>query len=130
MLPLQENAAIYSFTAKIDDRTITAVVKEKQTAEEEYNEAISQGRTGVMMRQSAETFDTFTVNHRLRSENFAERLPVDVGECRCFATRKRMSNHHSIRHRIAMGRNELHSVCCSDDDRSTAQSIVGSSAIT
>jgi inter-alpha-trypsin inhibitor heavy chain H3 len=59
---LQENAAVYSFTAEIDNRTITAVLKEKQTAEKEYQEAVSQGKVAAMLRQSEETFDMFTVS--------------------------------------------------------------------
>jgi len=57
----QENAAVYSFTAEIDNRTITAVLKEKKAAEKEYESAIEQGHTAVLMRQSKETLDTFTV---------------------------------------------------------------------
>ena len=58
---LQENAAVYSFTAQIDDRIITAELKEKKKAEDEYQSAIDQGQTAVLMRQSKETLDTFTV---------------------------------------------------------------------
>ena len=61
-MPLQENAAVYSFTAEIDNRTITAVLKEKETAEKEYKEAVSQGKVAAMLRQSQETLDTFTVS--------------------------------------------------------------------
>ena len=53
---------MYSFTAEIDNRTITAVLKEKQTAEKEYHEAVSQGKVAVMLRQSQKTLDTFTVS--------------------------------------------------------------------
>ncbi|CAF4661631.1 unnamed protein product, partial [Rotaria sp. Silwood2] len=62
VFPIEENAAIYSFTAQVDNRTITAVLKEKKTAENEYQSAVQQGQTAVLMRQSKETFDTFTVN--------------------------------------------------------------------
>jgi hypothetical protein len=37
------------------------VLKEKKTAEKEYESAIEQGQTAVLMRQSKETLDTFTV---------------------------------------------------------------------
>ncbi|CAF1500718.1 unnamed protein product, partial [Didymodactylos carnosus] len=62
VFPIEENAAVYSFTAQIDDRTITAVIKEKKTAEQEYQTAVQQGQTAVLMRQSEQTLDTFTVN--------------------------------------------------------------------
>ena len=58
---LQENAAVYSFTAQIDDRTIVAELKEKNTAEKEYKDALSKGQTAVLLRQSEQTLDTFTV---------------------------------------------------------------------
>ncbi|CAF0876802.1 unnamed protein product [Rotaria sp. Silwood1] len=62
VFPIEENAAVYSFTAEFDNRTITAVLKEKKTAEEEYKSAVEQGQTAFLMRQSRETLDTFTVN--------------------------------------------------------------------
>ncbi|CAF1303922.1 unnamed protein product [Adineta steineri] len=62
VFPIEENAAVYSFTAQIDDRTITATLKEKKVAEEEYDSAIKQGQTAVLMRQSKKTLDTFTIN--------------------------------------------------------------------
>ncbi|UJR20655.1 hypothetical protein I4U23_023777 [Adineta vaga] len=62
VFPIEENAAVHSFTAQIDDRTITAVLKEKKTAEKEYDTAVQQGQTAVLLRQSQETLDTFTIN--------------------------------------------------------------------
>lgn len=52
---------MYSFTAQIDDRTIIAELKEKKKAEEEYQTAVDRGQTAVLLRQSKETLDTFTV---------------------------------------------------------------------
>ena len=65
----QENAAVYSFTAQIDDRLITAVLKEKKVAETEYGKAVQRGQTAVLLRQSKQTLDTFTVS----SYRFSER---------------------------------------------------------
>ncbi len=86
---LQENAAVYSFTAQIDDRTITAVLKEKKTAEKEYESAVQQGQTAVLMRQSKETLDTFTVSIlSFQLAKFILYIQVNVGalppgkECR------------------------------------------------
>jgi len=62
-LCLQENAAIYSFTAQIDDRTIVAQLKERKQAETEYQTAIRRGQSAILMRQSDKTFDTFTVDY-------------------------------------------------------------------
>ena len=49
-------------TAQIDDRLITAEIKEKKVAEKEYDEAIRHGQTATLLRQSEETLDTFTVD--------------------------------------------------------------------
>ena len=38
-----------------------AELKEKKTAEKEYQSAVQQGHTAVLLRQSQETLDTFTV---------------------------------------------------------------------
>ncbi|CAF4892491.1 unnamed protein product [Rotaria sp. Silwood1] len=62
VFPIEENAAIYEFTATIDDRLITAEVKEKREAEAQYTHAIQQGQTAVLLRQSERTFDTFRIN--------------------------------------------------------------------
>ena len=62
-LRIQESAAIYEFTAQIDDRTIRAVLKEKEMARQEYNQAMRDGKTAVLLEQSHETYDTFQVNH-------------------------------------------------------------------
>jgi len=62
VFPIEENAAVYSFTAQIKDRTITAELKEKTKAEQEYKTAVSQGQTAVLLRQSDQTLDTFTIN--------------------------------------------------------------------
>jgi len=60
---LQENAAIYEFTAHVDDRLITTMVKEKRSAEAMYLNATQQGRMAVLLQQSERTFDTFKVGH-------------------------------------------------------------------
>ncbi|CAF0995129.1 unnamed protein product [Adineta steineri] len=62
VFPIDENAAVYSFTAQIDDRIITALLKEKKVAEKEYESAVQQGQTAVLMRQNKKTLDTFTIN--------------------------------------------------------------------
>lgn len=61
---MQENAAIYEFTAQIDDRVITAMVKEKHAAVAEYTQAIERGQTAVLLQQSERKFDTFRVSHQ------------------------------------------------------------------
>lgn len=101
---LQENAAIYSFTAQIDDRIITALLKEKKVAEKEYESAVQQGQTAVLMRQNEKTLDRFTVSLFyeyiyldwifIRSNHRTRLLYLD--EYRCFTTWKRMSSKDPI----------------------------------
>ncbi|CAF1094814.1 unnamed protein product [Adineta steineri] len=62
IFPIEENAAIYEFTAHIDNRLIKAVVQEKNTAENMYEDAIQRGQTAVLLRQDERTLDTFKVN--------------------------------------------------------------------
>ncbi|CAF0916031.1 unnamed protein product [Adineta steineri] len=62
IFPIEENAAVYEFTAHIDDRLIKAMVQEKQTAENMYEDAVQRGQTAVLLRQDERTLDTFKVN--------------------------------------------------------------------
>lgn len=52
MFPLPPDASVCSFKAVIDDkRIINGVVKEKSKAKEEYEEAVSQGKTAALLEQ-------------------------------------------------------------------------------
>jgi hypothetical protein len=60
--PIEENAAIYSFTAKIDDREICAQLKEKAQAQQEYTQALQQGHAAYLMEQDEKSQDIFIIN--------------------------------------------------------------------
>jgi len=60
--PIEENAAIYSFIAKIDDREICAQLKEKQQAQEDYTQALEQGHGAYLMEQNEKSQDIFIIN--------------------------------------------------------------------
>ncbi|CAF3624069.1 unnamed protein product, partial [Adineta steineri] len=60
--PIEENAAIYSFTAKIDDREICAQLKEKVQAQQEYTQALQQGHGAYLMEQDEKSQDIFIIN--------------------------------------------------------------------
>ncbi len=60
--PIEENAAIYSFTAKIDDREICAQLKEKVQVQQEYTQALQQGHAAYLMEQDEESQDIFIIN--------------------------------------------------------------------
>ncbi|CAF1345512.1 unnamed protein product, partial [Rotaria sordida] len=60
--PIEENAAIYSFVAKIDDREIRAQLKEKIQAQQEYTQALQQGHGAYLMEQDEKSQDIFIIN--------------------------------------------------------------------
>ncbi|CAF1583580.1 unnamed protein product, partial [Adineta ricciae] len=62
VFPIEESAAIYEFTAEIDNRIIRALLKEKQVAKEQYRQAVKQGKTAVLFQQSSSTLDTFQMS--------------------------------------------------------------------
>ncbi|CAF1631740.1 unnamed protein product, partial [Didymodactylos carnosus] len=60
--PIEENAAVYSFTAKIDEREIIAQLKEKKEAQREYSEALQQGHGAYLLEQDEKSQDCFVIN--------------------------------------------------------------------
>jgi hypothetical protein len=60
--PIEEQAAIYSFTARIDDREIVAQLKEKKQAQQEYNDALQQGHGAYLLEQDENSQDNFIIN--------------------------------------------------------------------
>jgi len=60
--PIEEQAAIYAFIARIDDREIVAQLKEKNEAQHEYNEALKQGHGAYLMEQDEKSQDNFIIN--------------------------------------------------------------------
>ena len=61
--PVEEQAAIYSFEAKLDDgRKIQAEVKEKKKAQREYCRALEQGHGAFLMEQDEKSNDIFTIS--------------------------------------------------------------------
>ncbi|CAF3817745.1 unnamed protein product [Rotaria sordida] len=60
--PIEEQAAIYSFTARIDDREIVAQLKEKKEAQQEYNNALQQGHGAYLLEQDENSQDNFIIN--------------------------------------------------------------------
>ncbi|CAF3138720.1 unnamed protein product [Rotaria sp. Silwood2] len=60
--PIEENAAVYSFVAKIDDREIHAQLKEKIQAQQEYTQALRQGHGAYLMEQDEKSQDIFMIS--------------------------------------------------------------------
>jgi len=61
--PVEEQAAIYSFEANLDDgRKIQAQIKEKKQAQREYCHALKRGHGAFLMEQDEKSNDIFTIN--------------------------------------------------------------------
>ncbi|CAF5038932.1 unnamed protein product, partial [Rotaria sp. Silwood1] len=61
--PIEENAAIYGFVARIDDeREIVAEIKEKKAAQQEYTQALAQGHGAFLLEQDEVSNDIFTIS--------------------------------------------------------------------
>jgi hypothetical protein len=60
--PIEEQAAIYTFVARIDDREINAQLKEKKEAQQEYNDALQQGHGAYLLEQDERSQDNFIIN--------------------------------------------------------------------
>jgi len=60
--PIEEQAAVYSFKARIDDREIVADLKEKKEAQKEYAEALQQGHGAYLLEQDEKSQDNFIIN--------------------------------------------------------------------
>ncbi|CAF4892478.1 unnamed protein product, partial [Rotaria sp. Silwood2] len=60
--PIEEQAAVYSFIAQIDERQIVAHLKEKQEAQREYNNALRQGHGAYLLEQDEKSQDNFIIN--------------------------------------------------------------------
>jgi hypothetical protein len=60
--PLEEQAAVYAFTSRIDDREIIAELKEKKTAQKEYSDALQQGHGAYLLEQDEKLQDNFIIN--------------------------------------------------------------------
>lgn len=60
--PIEEQAAVYGFVARIDDREIIAELKEKQLAQREYNNALRENHGAYLLEQDEESQDNFIIN--------------------------------------------------------------------
>ncbi|CAF2496735.1 unnamed protein product [Rotaria sp. Silwood2] len=61
--PIEEQAAIYSFEANLDDgRKIQAQIKEKKTAQREYFKVLKQEHEAFLLEQDEKSNDIFTIS--------------------------------------------------------------------
>jgi len=60
--PIEEQAAVYAFRARIDDREIVAELKKKGDAQRAYIEALRHGHGAYLLEQDEKSLDNFIVN--------------------------------------------------------------------
>jgi hypothetical protein len=60
--PIEEQAAVYAFVARIDDREIVAELKEKKQAQQEYSNALREHHGAYLLEQDEESQDNFIIN--------------------------------------------------------------------
>lgn len=61
LFPLSHNASVYHMEFRIGDRTVTAVIKEKEEARRTYEAAKSQGRAATLLEQERPNLFTLSV---------------------------------------------------------------------
>ena len=54
--PLSRTASVYDFTAKIGDKVIRGIVKEKSQAKKDYQRAITRGDSAICLNARTEIF--------------------------------------------------------------------------
>ena len=60
--PIEEQAAVYAFVARIDDREIVAELYEKKEAQQEYVDALQKGHGAYLLEQDDKSQDNFIIN--------------------------------------------------------------------
>lgn len=69
IFPMSTKAAVYKLRMIIGDRIMTAVVKEKEQAQQEYEEAIEQGHTATLLEQERPNVMQMKVGNILPGDN-------------------------------------------------------------
>nr|XP_055047544.1 von Willebrand factor A domain-containing protein 5A-like isoform X3 [Misgurnus anguillicaudatus] len=62
VFPLPADAAVCHFSAKIGDQEIVAEVQERQTARDQYDDAVSSGQQAFLLEESKESSDVFRLS--------------------------------------------------------------------
>ncbi|XP_036603074.1 von Willebrand factor A domain-containing protein 5A-like [Trichosurus vulpecula] len=60
VFPMDEDSAVYSFQALVDGKSIVAEIQEKQQAQENYENAISEGHQAFLLEQDSSSGDIFS----------------------------------------------------------------------
>lgn len=67
--PLSKTASVYDFTAKIGDKTIRGIVKEKSQAKKAYQRAIVRGDSAYLLDRESDNVFTVTLGKIAEGEN-------------------------------------------------------------
>ncbi|KAI1893209.1 hypothetical protein AGOR_G00121340 [Albula goreensis] len=59
VFPLEGDAALCHFSAKIGETEVVAELQEKQKAREQYDDALSSGQQAFLLEESSESSDVF-----------------------------------------------------------------------
>ncbi|XP_048477218.1 von Willebrand factor A domain-containing protein 5A-like, partial [Rhincodon typus] len=60
VFPMDSDAAVYNFQAMVDGKTIVAVIKEKEKAKDDYDDAISSGHQAFLLEEDSSSSDIFS----------------------------------------------------------------------
>ncbi|XP_072107018.1 von Willebrand factor A domain-containing protein 5A-like [Mobula birostris] len=58
--PVDSNSAVYNFQATVDGKTIVAEIKEREQAQDDYDDAISSGQEAFLLEEDSSSSDIFT----------------------------------------------------------------------
>ncbi|KAG5803709.1 hypothetical protein H9Q74_011715 [Fusarium xylarioides] len=76
VFPLYDGVSVVAFTCTVGSRVIKGVVKERQKAQQVYNEAKAKGQTAGLFKQSLEAADTFTTT--IGNVPAGQKVQVDI----------------------------------------------------
>ncbi|XP_073720723.1 von Willebrand factor A domain-containing protein 5A isoform X8 [Misgurnus anguillicaudatus] len=62
VFPLPADAAVCHFSAKIGDQEIVSEVQDRQTARDQYDDAVSSGQQAFLLEESKESSDVFSLS--------------------------------------------------------------------
>ena len=83
--PVEEEAAVISFAAKVDDRKISTQIKEKEQARKDYDEAVQNRKTAVLLEETQPDIFQIKVGHLKPNQEaeicitYVTELPVEDG---------------------------------------------------
>ena len=86
MFPVEEEAAVISFEAEVDDRKILTKVKEKEEARNDYDEAIRDRKTAVLLEETQPDIFRIKLGHLKPNKEakitltYVSELPVEDGK--------------------------------------------------